>query len=146
MIKCAHVLSFLNSKSEITPNPLLDSSLDMCHWKSFAAPDLFGIFNRECFERFNAKGVPVQIYETVMQTVTGTFLIDFCVTLSCVTTVTDNTFCQCCCFPSCYCMVLQYPVPMSDTPFNVFSLEGFLPTRTLCSRIQELKQAGKPLI
>lgn len=67
----------------------------------------------------------MQIYETGMQTVTGTLLIDFCVAPSCVTAVTDNTFCQSCYFPSCYCVVLQYPVPMSDTLFNAFSLEVF---------------------
>lgn len=62
-----------------------------------------------------------------VQTVTGTLLIDFCVTPSCVTAVTDNTFCRSCYFPSCYCVVLQYPVPMSDSLFNAFSLEVSLP-------------------
>lgn len=69
----------------------------------------------------------MQIYETGMRTVKGTLLIDFCVTPSCVTAVTDNTFCRSCYFPSCYCVVLQYPVPMSDTLFNAFSLEVSLP-------------------
>lgn len=76
----------------------------------------FCIFNRERFERFNGRGLLVQIYETGMQTITGTLLIDLCVTPSCVTAVTDNTFCQSCYFPSCYCVVLQYPVPVSDAP------------------------------
>lgn len=69
----------------------------------------------------------MQIYETGMHTVTGTLLIDFCVTPSCVTAVTDNRFCESCYSPSCYCVVLQYPVPMSDTLFNAFSPEVFLP-------------------
>lgn len=130
---------------------MLYPSLNICHWESSAAPNILGILHREYFRRFNGTGQPVQLCEKRIQAVTGTLLIDFWVTPSCVTAVTDNTFCQTCCFPSCYCVVLQYHVLMSDTLLNAFSLEVFFfffcLARTLCSsRVQQLKHAGKPLI
>lgn len=75
----------------------------------------------------DGRGLFVQIYEgsVGLCTVTDTLLIEFGVTPSCVTALTDNIFCQSCAPPSCYCVVLRYPVPMSHTLFNAFSLEGF---------------------
>lgn len=115
----------------------------LCHTK------IFSVFSkRECFRSLNGRGLMVHIYEKGMETITGTLLVDFfCVTPSCVTAVSDNSVCRSCYFPSCYCVVLQYPAPMSDTLFlmrlawRVFSF--FLPHQ---DRTQPLKQAGEPLI
>lgn len=93
---------------------------------SVTSTNIWGILNRKHLKRFNDRGQCVRLCEKRKQAVTGTLLLDFWVTPSCVTAVTDNTFCQTCCFPSCYCVVLQYHVLMSDTLLNAFSLEGFL--------------------
>lgn len=85
---------------------------------SVTSTNIWGILNR--------KHLKDLMTEDSVCAVTGTLLLDFWVTPSCVTAVTDNTFCQTCCFPSCYCVVLQYHVLMSDTLLNAFSLEGFL--------------------
>lgn len=108
----------------MTPNLLLKSSL-VSVGELGGSESLWHFLKRECFERFNVGGLLVQIYEAGKAAVTGTLLIDFCVTLSCVTAVTDNTFCHSCYFPSCYCVVLQYPAPVSDTPFLMRSAWRF---------------------
>lgn len=106
-----------------TPTPCW-SAHPTCVWESSATPNPLVFFfffspKRECFRRPNGRGLMVHIYGKGVETITGTLLTDwfFCVTPSCVTAVSDKSVCRSCYFPWCYCVVLQYPAPVSDTLF-----------------------------
>lgn len=112
---------FINRESVTNPKPLMECSSDLCLGKVCRAKSFLFLFfppERECFRRPNGRGLMVHIYGKGEETITGTLLTDFlCVTPSCVTAVSDKSVCSSCYFPWCYCVVLQYPAPVSDTLF-----------------------------